>query len=345
LTSFLERAGRWFLESGIQGVDGGVARYYRSDLNANAPVSNEITGYAVSALVYLYERNEQVAYRNAALRAARFLTRSAWDDASATFPFEPGSKLSYFFDTGIIVRGLLAAYRMGGDDEFHERAHQAALSLAFDFLGEGVFHPVIELPEKQPLPHGPKWSRSPGCYQLKSALAWHDLGDEHARRLFEAALAYSIGTHDSFLLGENDDVMDRLHAYCYFLEALLAVSHRPDVREVLANGIAKVARLLRETAPRFERSDVSAQLLRVRLIAHHQGAVELDQGAALEEVGRAAAFQETQGRFAGGFWFGSKGGQVLPYSNPVSTAFGMQALALWEDHQKGEWSFTLAELV
>jgi hypothetical protein len=58
-----------------------------------------------------------------------------------------------------------------------------------------------------------------------------------------------------------------------------------------------------------------------------------------------AAFQEIQGRLAGGFWFGSKDGQTLPYSNPVSTAFAMQALALWQDHQKGEWSFTLGELI
>lgn len=345
MTSILERAGRWFLESGIQGADGGVARYYRSDLAANAAVSNEITGYAVSALVYLYERTEQDAYCDAALRAARFLTRCAWDDASAAFPFEPGSNLGYFFDTGIIVRGLLAAYRVSGDDEFRERAHQAALSLAFDFLGEGEFHPVIELPEKQPLSHEAKWSRSPGCYQLKSALAWHDLGDEQAGRLFEAVLAYSLGTHESFLSGMKDDVVDRLHAYCYFLEALLAVSHRTDVREALAFGIARVSDLFRENAPRFERSDVGAQLLRVRLIAHHQGAVQLDHGAALEEAGRVAAFQEAQGKLAGGFWFGTKDGQMLPYSNPVSTAFGMQALALWQDHLQGEWSFTLGELI
>ncbi len=296
MTSFLERAGRWFLESGIQEADGGVARYYRSDLGANAPVSNEITGYAVSALVYLYEQTEQEAYRHAALRAARFLTRTAWDEANSTFPFEPGSNLGYFFDTGIIVRGLLAAYRISGDDEFRERAHQAALSLAFDFLGEGVFHPVIELPEKQPLPHEPRWSRSPGCYQLKSALAWHDLNDEHAAKLFEAVLAYSLGTHESFLASEKNQerLMDRLHAYCYFLEALLAVSGRPEVREALAWGFARVGALLRETSPIFERSDVSAQLLRARLIAHHQGAVELDQAAAREEATRVAAFQAVE---------------------------------------------------
>jgi hypothetical protein len=184
---------------------------------------------------------------------------------------------------------------------------------------------------------------------LKSALAWHDLGDEHAARLFEAVLAYSLGTHESFLAEEKNQekLMDRLHAYCYFLEALLAVSNRPEVRDALAGGIRRVAELLRETAPLFERSDVSAQLLRVRLVAHHQGAVELDSSAAQEEAVRVAAFQavEKERRLDGGFWFGSKGGQILPFSNPVSTAFGMQAVSLSIEHQKREWSFTLAELV
>ena len=51
------------------------------------------------------------------------------------------------------------------------------------------------------------------------------------------------------------------------------------------------AQLLREIAPAFERSDVNAQLLRVRLIAHHLGMVPLDEQAAREEASRAASFQ------------------------------------------------------
>jgi hypothetical protein len=29
----------------------------------------------------------------------------------------------------------------------------------------------------------------------------------------------------------------------------------------------------------------------------------------------------------------------------VSTAFGAQALALWQDHQAGRWSFELSQLI
>ena len=341
MTSFLDRAGAWFINSGIQEPSGGVARYYRSDLHQNAAISTEITGYAVSVLAYLFERTGEEQYRDAALRAARFLTRIAWDSASSTFPFEPSSPLSYFFDVGIIVRGLLAAHRVTGDPEFRAIAEQASLSMAFDFLGDGVYHPVINLPEKQPLPHEPRWSRSPGCYQLKSALAWHALDDPHAAPVFESVVAYSLRTHAAFLPGADPEkVMDRLHAYYYFLEALLAVAERMEARQALSEGIARTAGLLREIGPRFERSDVCAQLLRIRLIAHHLGAVPLDHQSAKEEAARTARYQicSPEAPLDGGFWFGEKG-HMLPFANPVSTAFALQALALWEDHEKGAWDF------
>jgi hypothetical protein len=344
LATFLEDAGRWFLRSGIRAPGGGVARYYRSDIGANVPVSNEITGYAVSTFSYLHAITGDASYREAAMHSARFLANDAWD-AAHTFPFEIASNLAYFFDVGIIVRGLLST----GAEEFCERARAGALSLAFDFIGDGAFHPIIRLPEKQPLAYGRQWSRSPGCYQLKSALAWLGIGDEHAARMFDRALASALGTQESFLPGDPDRncVMDRLHAYCYFLEALLFVAERDECARVLASGIDRVAELLRAIAPEFERSDVWAQLLRVRLAAHRVGAVSLHETAAAEEAERVAGFQarSEDARVDGGFWFGRRDGEIMPYVNPVSTAFSLQALALWEQHRARDWQFQVAQLI
>jgi hypothetical protein len=341
-SKFLEKASHWFLKSGIQTPSGGVARFYKSDSGQNAPVSNEITGYAASAFAYLGEQE-------AARRAARFLACQAWDGTAMAFPFEPQSNLAYFFDTGIIARGLLAVWRGGGEDLLQSRAGEAALSLAFDFLGEGEFHPVIELPEKQPASRDPRWSRSPGCYQLKSALAWKEVGDPDAERIFETALASALATHESFLATPTDrsTAMDRLHPYCYFLEALLWVADREAGRGALEAGIPRVAARLRDIAPEFERSDVWAQLLRVRLIAHHLHALPLDAAAAAEEAARLAEFQaeSSDPRIDGGFWFGRRGADMLPFVNPVSTAFGMQALALWHQHAANDWRFALQDLI
>jgi hypothetical protein len=294
----------------------------------------------------LHSRSGKPEYLDAAVHAARYLAGQAWDGAASTFPFEPGSDRAYFFDIGIIVRGLLAVWRATGEEEFHVRAQEATLSLAFDFLGDGSFHPVISLPDKQPLPEEPRWSRKPGCYQLKSALAWREIGDPHAAQLFDAAVAFALTNHERFLQEESDreKLMDRLHAYCYFLEALLFTSDGEELKW----GIKRVAQLLREIQPVFERSDVNAQLLRIRLVAHHLGIVTLDENAAREEAVRTASFQaldSTDVRLRGGFWFGRKGEQMLPFSNPVSTAFCLQALALWDDHQSGRWGFELPQLI
>jgi hypothetical protein len=347
------------LRSGIQESSGGLARYFRTDTNRNAAVSTEITGYAVSALAYLHaspvghSSKGPLGYLDAARQAALYLTNDAWDADSHTFPFEPQSPFAFFFDVGIIARGLMAAWRATGDEAFRARAKEAALSLAFDFMSDGCFHPVITLPEKQPLEYEPRWSRKPGCYQLKSALAWLDDDEPQGRRLFDEVLKYSLATHESFLADERDreKLMDRLHAYCYFLEALLFVSEQDMAKQALRWGINRVAELLREIAPEFERSDVCAQLLRVRLVAHHLGAVFIDNRMANEEAFRAAAYQaicEPASRdphLDGGYWFGRKRGELLPFMNPVSTAFCMQALDLWERHEAGAWQFELHQLI
>jgi hypothetical protein len=321
------RAGEWFLRSGIQTPEGGVARYYRADLGRNQPVSTEITGYAASTFAFLEQREGAQA-------AARFLT-GAWDRTAGAMPFEiEPPRFSYFFDCGIVVRGLLAVWRATGDGELLDCARHVGQSMAHDFYApDGSFHPILELPGKCPAERDPlRWSRSPGCYQLKAAMAWWDLweatGDACFRALYEAVREESLRTAPDFLPGhtERRKVVDRLHAYLYFLEGLL-----PAPCSALGAGIERVAGILRELAPQFERSDVYAQLLRIRVYADAAGAAPLDRAAADWEAERllefAAAAEDP--RVDGGFYFGRSAGRWEPYINPVSTAFGLQALALW----------------
>ena len=97
----------------------------------------------------------------------------------------------------------------------------------------------------------------------------------------------------------------------------------------LADGIAQVGSHLREIAPVFARSDVYAQLLRVRLWACELLPLDLD--AAGEEAEALAAFQLSSDdpRVDGAFAFGIKAGEVIPHANPVSTSFALQALHMW----------------
>jgi len=346
LSSHLSRAGEWFLRSGIQQPNGGVARYYRTDLERDHLVSTEITGYAASTFVYLHAVTGDARYLDRAVAAARFLTRMAWDSASGTMPFEIDPLApTWFFDCGIVVRGLVSVWRATADGEFLDVAAALGQSMVRDFASaDGSFHPILSLPDKRPLERDAgRWSRSPGCYQLKAAMAWWDLlnatADAQFREPYERVLEYSLGACGGFLPGhpERPKVMDRLHAFLYFLEGLLPSAHEPRCAAAIRNGIDRAAHHLREIAPEFERSDVYAQLLRLRLYADWAGALPLDRAAAQFEAEKLVEFQAAgpDPRIGGGFYFGRKAGAWLPYVNPVSSAFALQALKLWDQCRNG----------
>ena len=324
-----------------------MARYYRSDLRANAGVSTEITGYAVSTLLYLHAQTNRPEFLESALRAARFLVNTAWDARLGTFPFEHANNgsqpraLAYFFDCGIIVRGLLAAWRVSRDSQLRDTAIAAGRSMAADFRGPRAIHPILDLPGKRPLSYEVRWSANPGCYQLKSAMAWYELfettGEMEFLRAYESAVESALSNEHDFLPGaaSREQVMDRLHAYLYFLEGLLPVLDRSDCAQAFRAGIDRVAAYLEEIAPVFARSDVYAQLLRARLYGESLAMIPLDRAAAAYEAEQAAGFQldSSNIRMAGGFLFGRKGAAALPYVNPVSTAFSVQALTQWDDRK------------
>jgi hypothetical protein len=337
-------AGAWFLDSGNQDASGGVARYYYTDRRQPARLSTEITGYAVSTLLYLHRKTGEARFREGALKSGRFLLRT-WDERLRAMPFEWSADgdlpehLSYFFDCGIIARGLLRAYGVTREAAFLDGALRCGESMRRDFREAGEIHPILALPEKRPVPRDARWSRSPGCYQLKAALAWVELaqatGDAAWRDLYDDALRAALASEATFLTaeGEGERVMDRLHSYGYFLEALQPVAR--ERREVLASGIARAADWLRRIRPAFERSDASAQLLRARLHAEAAAGIALDEAAAAEEAAWCASYQDFSHDAAlhGGFWFGSKNGARLPFVNPVSTAFATQALLAWHERR------------
>ncbi len=347
----LARAGNWFLHSGIQEPSGGVARYHLSTTGKNLPVSTEITGYACSAFAYLNRMTGEPEYLAAAERAAAFLTEIAWQPRIAAMPFEVGDPLppAYFFDCGIIVRGLLAVFRENGNEQLLEVARQVGLFMGRAFRASGgKLHPIVSLPSMEAWPYEKRWSREPGCLQLKSAMAWDSLSAFFPRDPFlnwyEEALAEALATWETFLPGDGDPlrVMDRLHAHSYFLEGMLPRTHRRDVYQTLTAAIEKTGRYLREISPRFERSDVCGQLLRARLYAG-----DVDLALAGEEAARCASHQvfEAAAMNDGGFCFGRREGVALPYMNPVSTAFCLQALAQWRQFEVGEFQGDLAELI
>ena len=353
LSSQLRRAGQWLAHSGIQLPNGGVARYYRADVQRNAGVSTEITGYALSAFVFLHAVTGEEEYLNRAHAAALFLTGVALDRSHGVMPFElEPAAFTYFFDCGIIVRSLLALWRVMHDEELLTVASAIGESMASDFArDDGRYWPILSLPDKRPLEMDAlRWSRSTGCYQLKAAMAWRELaeatGDGRFEDRYQAALVNALATHEAFLPGHTElpKVMDRLHAYLYFLEGLLPGADDPRCAAALAQGIRRVSEYVDEIAPDFVRCDVLAQLLRIRLcvgeaeepgdpliLPRHNRRQPGRQDAT--DADRLLSFQEP----GGGYYFGRKAGEWAPHISPVSTVFAMQALEWWERRDAVDW--------
>jgi hypothetical protein len=351
----LTRAGQWFLHSGIQEPSGGFSRFYRSEIQKNLAVSTEISAYAATALVFLYRTTGEREYLDAARRTTDFLLDQAWDAELQVFPYEHPSPtadsrhLSYFFDSGIIIRALIAVWRETHEDRLIEVSTAAAHGMSAFWTGRD-YHAILTLPDKKPLPRTAQWSTAPGCYQTKSALAWWELseitGDAKLRQDYLDLIESGMHTYRGFLAGANErlKIMDRLHAYSYFLEALSPLLDRADCVQTYRNVLNEAARYLRELAPEFARSDVYAQVLRARVRASQ--AIPLDVDAAREEASALIRFQvgfladsqmESQDpRQDGGFLFGSRAGVLSPHVNPVSTTFAIQALEMWRGFEAGE---------
>ena len=318
---YLTSARQWLLDSGIQSQNGGVSRYYKGDEGRMLPVSTEITGYFVSGMLAIGEIE-------AACHAGRFLTRQAWDRELRIFPFElePGERLAYFFDSGIIARGLMALWRSTGEQEFLDAAVAAGDSMIRDFTADAGCHPILSLPAKRPVPYHRWWSRCPGAFHLKAALAWRQLaqitGDQRYEDSYQRMLAFALVSYRALIDDETEPVrvMDRLHAYCYFLEGLL-----PELdahRDLFHASLAEIAGWRKRLAGEFERSDVAAQHLRLRILTGDESSLAPAEAEAVVHF----QFASGDGRLDGAFAFGRRNGKLIPHANPVSTVFALQAL-------------------
>lgn len=363
LSSMLDcyRAGlAWLAHSGIQAESGGLSRYYRADLQQYKNISTEITGYGIQAYLQL-PLPGQTGFLSNALRAGQFLCYDAGDAHAGLFVFEAGpqgtqpSRLVYFFDCGIVIRGLISLWHTTADPMYLERAESCgAMMMSRMSRVDGSFFSVLDLGTGVPSCDPSTWSLDAGVYQLKTGIAFMELAELTSSGLFsttaEHLLNWALRQHEAFLPGDSDParVADRLHAYCYFLEGLVPfVEHRFDCALVLQSGITRVELLLDQTRPALERCDVIAQLLRLRLLGDYMGMVELDLSAAGREAEGLLGFQlhTDDRRTNGAFAFGRRGGQLTRHANPVSTIFALQALRMWNDHQNGELRMSWQELI
>jgi hypothetical protein len=343
---------RWLTRSGIQDESGGVARYYMADSREYKNISAGSTGSFISALLRL-QWHQGEPPPGPALRAGHFLIEHAFDNASDLFFYERGNSatpppaLAYFFDCGIIIRGLLDLWSTTGDRAYLDHAERCGMALCGKMsIVDGSFFPLYDIAMHHPHSGSGVWSVEPGVYQLKVGLAFLELAEATGLGQFKATTEslrkWALKRQESFLRDETEEpqlLMDRAHAYCYFLEGLLpeAALDR-DCSQALQFGLLSVENLVEEIGGQFERCDVLAQMLRLRLYADIMGVMELSRGRADQEATRIAEFQmqsPDDPKIDGGFAFARRRGELVRHLNPATTAQAVQALQMWDQAEDG----------
>lgn len=362
---------RWLTRSGIQDFSGGVARYYRTDERRYAKLSTATTGYFISGLLrcaaFGTEKEEETERApvpaepsEAALRAGKFLLDKSYDPSCEMFFHEvdgdgSGKNYVYFLDAAAVIRAFIDLWKATRDKTYLDCAEKCAVGLKRNLLRmDGSFFPAFDLSRNMPYEADDPWWETAGVYHLKGGLIFRELA--HITGLFEFdAMAddlkkWCLKRYESFVEPHPDaeHVMSHMHGYCYFLEGLLPEAGMdPDSSRALQFGILEVENFSQEIGHEFQRCDVLAQLLRLRLYADRLGIMELDyqQGeaevAAIEEF----QFQSTDPKIDGGFAFARKGGELVKNIDLSSTIFCIQALQMWEQAVHGGFRQTWEVLV
>ena len=340
---------RWLLTSGIQDESGGVARFYLADDRRYQDLSTVNTAYYISALLKTNEAGEKEP-QEYALKSGRFLLKHAFDAQTELFRAEldGGNRSAIearFLDCCIAVRALLHLWQATSDPVFLDHAERCGVALRTHLSRvDGSFFPLFDLQSGQPRAGTGSWSVEAEVYQLKSALAFLELSDATGNREFDTSmqlmLRWCLKTHEGFVGGDDDpeNIMDRLHAYCYFLEGLQPVAaEQMAASHALQHGVLDVENLMQQVAARYQRCDVVAQLLRLRLYCDRIGIMELDFNQAEKESVALEQFQHqsTDPKTDGGFAFARRNGQLTPQLSPSATAVAIQALAMWEQAEDG----------
>jgi hypothetical protein len=373
MAASVKRASDWLARSGIQNTSrdvklrGGVAAWYETDKKLYPFLYSEITGYALSALVFLHTVRPHQAWLAAAERAARWLIRNALlDDGgvktrlylvdhyeSPNYSFDGGRV--YAFDTAMVGYGLLQLFKRVPRSDYAQAAHHV-----LDFLTrrmgrpDGTFWPYYDPRRGKCGEDLGKWSDQAGTFHAKLALFLIDFSRRpgyealggRARLLLDRILG-AQKADGRFVTGRKDN-STHLHPHAYTIEGLLYGGVCLKNKRYLDSAFRAFEWMLRavsrdgsvsslytpEGFSHHERSDIVAQLLRIGAILHALEPKRMrPRLATLEAVKRHLLLFQSNGAKAsyGGFIYGAAtDGLQRPHVNAWATMFALQALWMHE---------------
>ncbi len=378
LTTVMEEAAHWFIQSGIQissndpRLNGGYASWYEQDTESSPYVYSEITGYMLTMLCTLWERTGNTLYLNSAIRAGEWFIETVNEPTGGfrcLYPlystrFDYKNNQIYTFDCGVILNGLMCLHRITKQPSYLA----SAVTMA-DWLvnvaqkPSGAFSPVYNIEKQEFSESDTEWSLCAGSYHSKIAIGLLNLYDLTRKAKYRNAaikgcdFALTFQQPDGRFVSFPTQGGTNSHPHAYSAEGLWVAGTYLGREDYLYASAKATQWLLNLQSPEgiiprhyhhgealyHERVDVLSQTLRLAVI--HLAEKRLPQelqhniNALLPAILRNQARTDDK-RTGGAFYFGRlSNGEIMPHANVWVTAFALQALMLYHDYQQGSLKF------
>lgn len=334
----IQQATQWLLFSGIQEHDhdspmhGGVRAWFDTERRSFAFYYTEITGYALTSLLFLNYLHPDEQYVDHATNAAHWLITQARDPASGALRcrFGGGAATTHAcsFDNGVCLNGLVNLYRLTGEQRYLDAATDVGAWLTGAMqASDGSLMSKFDLSAATPHNPGGKWSLISGSYLVKAAIGLANLadltGDERLTASVRALCDWGLTQQepDGRFRTSPPNGDTYLHPHCYGAEGLIVAGvalGEPRWIEAAARAVSWIAQAQLPTGgfPAYfeygrsvavESPEMTAQALRLWLLLPPDLRPSLDVAAAvhrIEESQFLAPSQEAHGAFtAGPAWF------------------------------------------
>ena len=179
---------RWLLQSGIQEQQtgapmyGGMQAWYDRAKASFSFFYTEITGYAVTTLLYLYQLHPDPVYLERARDAAEWLLTRAREPRTGAlrcrFHSTGWAQHACAFDNGMCLNGLVNMFRFTGEGRYLTAALELGTWLVDTMqAADGSLFAKYDVHSRTPYNPDGKWSQMSGSFLLKVAIGLLNLAE------------------------------------------------------------------------------------------------------------------------------------------------------------------------
>jgi len=347
LEESIVKAKSWLVNSGIQNtgsrlldVKGGFNSWYNINDENYFYTYSEITGYAITNLLFLHKREDKNIYLLKAILAAEWLldkashksggvkTRYFLDEKNANELYDFTNGVVHSFDNGIVLNGLMDIYEATKEERYMKVANKIGNLLVETMQKEdGSLYASYSHKEESFKDHDEKWSTQSGSFHAKVAMGLLKLYEATKNNKYKEAVvklcnsALKLQEVDGRFISYKKEKDTHLHPHCYSAEGLLfagihlkneayiksAVNATKWALEMQMENKGIPSMYVKGEPVAIERSDVLAQVLRLGTITRSMNLIDEKYDPILDSIAkRLLEFQYKNEELSidGGFSYG-----------------------------------------